>query len=231
MDMPFRCDCGSLKGRLETRRSAGRARCYCRDCQAYARYLGREQALLDGNGGTEIIACVPGGVQFTVGVDRLACVSLGERGLLRWHAQCCRTPIGNTPRGSPQRPRQHRARVPAGRLCRHGARVRTGQDCTERALGAVPSTPRRSRPLARCSASCATSSALDWRAGSPTIRSSPAMTDFRSARHACCRTPSARRSTPWRDAPDQPSIVTDSMTLPSLASRPNTRLAALLVSM
>ena len=96
--MPFRCDCGSLKGRLETRRSAGRARCYCRDCQAYARYLGREQALLDGNGGTEIIACVPGGVQFTVGVDRLACVSLGERGLLRWHAQCCRTPIGNTPR-------------------------------------------------------------------------------------------------------------------------------------
>ena len=32
------------------------------------------------------------------GLEALACMSLSDRGLLRWYTSCCNTPIGNTPR-------------------------------------------------------------------------------------------------------------------------------------
>lgn len=96
MVMQLRCECGTLTGELDPRRSAGRARCYCKDCQAYARHLGRAAAMLDGRGGTEVVVCVPADVRFTAGTDHLACMSLSHRGLLRWHARCCHTAIGNT---------------------------------------------------------------------------------------------------------------------------------------
>ena len=37
-------------------------------------------------------------VHFTQGLEALACMSLSHRGLLRWYASCCNTPIGNTSR-------------------------------------------------------------------------------------------------------------------------------------
>jgi hypothetical protein len=37
-------------------------------------------------------------VHFTAGLEVLACMSLSERGRLRWYASCCNTPVGNTPR-------------------------------------------------------------------------------------------------------------------------------------
>jgi hypothetical protein len=37
-------------------------------------------------------------VRFTLGTQALACLSLSPRGLLRWYAKCCSTPIANTPR-------------------------------------------------------------------------------------------------------------------------------------
>ncbi len=75
-----------------------RAICYCRDCQAYAEALGEPEKILDTNGGTDVVASLQEHVRLTAGVDRLACLSLTERGLLRWYADCCGTPIGNTPR-------------------------------------------------------------------------------------------------------------------------------------
>lgn len=77
--------------------SAARAVCYCRDCQAYARFLGTP-GITDDAGGTEVVASLPKYVGFTDGVEAIACMSLSERGLLRWYARCCDTPIGNTPR-------------------------------------------------------------------------------------------------------------------------------------
>jgi hypothetical protein len=74
-----------------------RAVCYCNDCQAYARFL-RTPGVVDQNGGTEVVASLPKHVHFTAGLDVLACMSLSERGLLRWYASCCNTPVGNTPR-------------------------------------------------------------------------------------------------------------------------------------
>jgi hypothetical protein len=98
MNYALRCDCGQVRGWLDTGHPAVRARCYCRDCQAYARWLGREADMLDPHGGTEIIAALPRHLRFDAGIDRLASVSLTEKGPLRWYARCCRTAIGNTPR-------------------------------------------------------------------------------------------------------------------------------------
>src|SRR5262245_2151491 len=95
---PIRCRCGKLKGELSHPDRGTRGVCYCRDCQAFAHFLGPEQEILDPLGGTEVIATVPRYVSFTAGVEHLVCMSLTEQGTLRWYAACCRTPIGNTPR-------------------------------------------------------------------------------------------------------------------------------------
>lgn len=94
----LRCRCGTLTGHVDAVHSAGRALCYCEDCQAFARFLGRPEEILNAEGGTEIVACLPRSVHFSTGLDQLACMSLSPRGLLRWYAGCCRTPVGNTPR-------------------------------------------------------------------------------------------------------------------------------------
>ncbi|THD75363.1 MAG: hypothetical protein E7812_17275 [Phenylobacterium sp.] len=71
--------------------------CYCKDCQAFARFLGRDAELLDARGGCENIQVLPKDVQLNEGTQHLACIRLSENGLLRWYAACCNTPIGNTP--------------------------------------------------------------------------------------------------------------------------------------
>jgi hypothetical protein len=95
---PIRCRCGQLRARLARPDLAMRAICYCRDCQAYAHFLGPPVGLLDALGGTEVAIVRPRRVAFVAGVEQLACMSLSPRGIFRWYARCCRTPIGNTPR-------------------------------------------------------------------------------------------------------------------------------------
>lgn len=97
-DIPVRCDCRSLQGVLHAVSSAraGRAVCYCHDCQAFAYYLERQDDVLDEHGGTAVVQTTPNRLQVTTGAQHLACVRLTERGTLRWYAACCRTPIGNT---------------------------------------------------------------------------------------------------------------------------------------
>ncbi|RZA30961.1 MAG: hypothetical protein EOP92_33645 [Lysobacteraceae bacterium] len=96
MTIALRCRCGQLRGQVDEHRVAARAVCYCKDCQAYGRFLG--SGVLDSAGGTEVAATLPAAVRFEAGLEHLACVSLGPKGLYRWYASCCRTPIGNTPR-------------------------------------------------------------------------------------------------------------------------------------
>ena len=100
MSLQLRCRCGKLQGEVETRRVAARAICYCKDCQAFARFLGDEKALLDPSGGTEVEATLPAGLRFTAGLEHLACMSLSPQGIYRWYASCCNTPVGNTPRNA-----------------------------------------------------------------------------------------------------------------------------------
>lgn len=97
MAIPLRCRCGTLRGEIEPASAFVRVTCYCRDCQAFARVLGRED-VLDPRGGTDLVALLPAGTRLIAGEDKLACLSLGPKGLLRWYATCCDTPIANTPR-------------------------------------------------------------------------------------------------------------------------------------
>jgi len=71
-----------------------RAVCYCRDCQAFDAHLkgGRR----DVHGGTHIFQTLPNEVRITFGDEHLACLRLGPRGLIRWYANCCGTPLANT---------------------------------------------------------------------------------------------------------------------------------------
>jgi len=97
MHVELRCRCGQLRGDVSNVHAYGHARCYCRDCRAYARLLGAD-AVLDAQGGTAIVAVPPDAIRFTAGEARLACLSLSEKGLLRWYADCCKAPVANTAR-------------------------------------------------------------------------------------------------------------------------------------
>jgi hypothetical protein len=94
----LRCRCGRVQGLVTQEEKANRGVCYCRDCQAYAHALGNASAILDAAGGSDVIATMPKYVTITQGKEELACLSLSEKGMLRWYAACCKTPIGNTQR-------------------------------------------------------------------------------------------------------------------------------------
>ncbi len=69
--------------------------CHCADCQAWARWLGTD-GILDGNGGTEVVQAWPAQVRFTRGAEHVALARLSAKGLHRWYAACCRSPVANT---------------------------------------------------------------------------------------------------------------------------------------
>lgn len=96
-DVPLRCRCGRMQGTaLAVAGEAGnRVVCYCDDCQAYARHLGVD-GIVDPHGGTDIFQMTPAQLRIGAGLDQLRCVRLSEKGLMRWYAGCCRTPVGNT---------------------------------------------------------------------------------------------------------------------------------------
>ena len=96
MSHPVSCRCGAVKGELSAGGTHNRLICYCKDCRAFARYLAETPDILDTQGGTEIIQLAQARLRFTQGEDQLAAVRLSDKGLIRWYAGCCRTPIGNT---------------------------------------------------------------------------------------------------------------------------------------
>ena len=54
--------------------------------------------MLNDRVGTDVDAIVTKNLSFTQGLENLACMSLTGKGLLRWYASCCTTPVGNTMR-------------------------------------------------------------------------------------------------------------------------------------
>jgi hypothetical protein len=96
-DVALRCRCGTVRGVAHGVEpgSINHCFCYCDDCQAFAHYLGRAD-VLDAWGGTEITQMSQARVALTAGTDSIAAIRLSEKGLMRWYARCCNTPIGNT---------------------------------------------------------------------------------------------------------------------------------------
>lgn len=99
MTLPLKCRCGAVRGEMQPERAFVRATCYCKDCRAYARFL-EQSDVLDAAGGTDTVPTAPATVRLTSGVEYVACMSLSPKGTLRWYAQCCRTPLGNTSRNT-----------------------------------------------------------------------------------------------------------------------------------
>ena len=91
------CNCGSVKASLleVSPRNTTRIVCMCDDCQAYAHYLRPDKPFLDASGGTEVVQSVPARLRIDGGHAHLRCLRLTPKGLMRWYAACCRTPLAN----------------------------------------------------------------------------------------------------------------------------------------
>ena len=93
----MRCRCGEVRARVTdaSARTVNRVVCYCGDCQAFAQQLGRAD-LLDAQGGSDIVQLAPASLTFVQGQRRIVGLRLTPKGLFRWYANCCNTPLGNT---------------------------------------------------------------------------------------------------------------------------------------
>lgn len=103
IDVPLRCSCGEVRGVAHdvSPRTGTRVVCMCIDCQTYAHALGRAAEILNENGGTDIFQLAPGQIELTAGAEQLRCLRLGPKGAMRFHTDCCKTPVGNlSPRPS-----------------------------------------------------------------------------------------------------------------------------------
>jgi hypothetical protein len=95
-DHELACRCGQIHGALRgtARETVNRAVCYCNDCQAFLQHLGRAD-LLGPHAGTDIVQVAPDTVTFDRGREHIEAVRLSPRGLYRFYARCCKTPLGN----------------------------------------------------------------------------------------------------------------------------------------
>ena len=100
-DVDIACRCGNVTGRVSgvSPATGCRVTCHCKDCRAFATHVGAAD-ILDGNGGFELFQTLPARLAFTSGVEHLRCLRLSPKGMMRWYAGCCGTPIGNTLAGS-----------------------------------------------------------------------------------------------------------------------------------
>jgi hypothetical protein len=93
----LRCRCGKVRGFVAHASpvAVNRVICYCDDCQAFTHQLGRAD-LLDSHGGSDIVQIAPAALTFVQGKERIAGLRLTPKGVFRWYASCCNTPVGNT---------------------------------------------------------------------------------------------------------------------------------------
>jgi hypothetical protein len=92
------CACGQVQGRTEdiNAKSGNRVHCCCADCQKFAMALEQEHKILDQYGATDIFQLPVAHLYITTGNEHIACLRLSQKGIYRWFAKCCNTPIGNT---------------------------------------------------------------------------------------------------------------------------------------
>lgn len=96
-DLAISCRCGAFKATLKnvSPRSGSHVQCHCKDCQAGAHALQATDTLLP-RGGTDIYQTIPSNLDLTAGTQNLACLRLSPKGLVRWYASCCDTPLFNS---------------------------------------------------------------------------------------------------------------------------------------
>lgn len=92
--LDFSCSCGQLAGNIsaDAQRSGLRLLCFCPDCRANELY--HQQS--DPTEGVDLFQLAPHGIHLTRGAEHLQLLRLGPKGLFRWYASCCGTPVANT---------------------------------------------------------------------------------------------------------------------------------------
>jgi hypothetical protein len=92
----LQCRCREVRGSVSdvSPNTVNRVVCYCDDCQAFLHHLGRAD-LLDPCGGSDIVQIAPASLSFVQGKERIVGLRLTPKGLYRWYASCCGTPLGN----------------------------------------------------------------------------------------------------------------------------------------
>lgn len=96
-DLQFSCECGTIRGRLRdiAPGDGTHAVCHCHDCRVAETYAGQPDP---GTSGVGLFQISPDRIQFDAGLEHVAVFSFKERGLLRWHADCCGVTLFNTVR-------------------------------------------------------------------------------------------------------------------------------------
>jgi hypothetical protein len=94
-DRHLTCSCESMAWSVYAGAPGRHIVCYCKDCQSFARHLDHAE-VLDANDGTHIFQTIPRDVHFLRGFEHLRVLRLSETGILRWYANCCKTPVANT---------------------------------------------------------------------------------------------------------------------------------------
>jgi hypothetical protein len=96
-DVDLSCRCGAVHGVVAdvASNSVNRIVCYCFDCQAFVHQL-RRSDLLDAHGGSDIVQVAPGRVRIDRGAENVCALRLSDKGMFRFYASCCNTPLGNS---------------------------------------------------------------------------------------------------------------------------------------
>jgi hypothetical protein len=89
------CACGATAWTIKNKDKGRHIMCFCADCQTFPRHLGREAKYLT-DGGTQIFQTLPTNVEITKGAENVGLLRLSPKGLFRWYATCCNTPMANT---------------------------------------------------------------------------------------------------------------------------------------
>lgn len=94
-DIPFACRCGAVTGTLRDVRPREGSHVVCH-CNACARALALSGLADEAANGVDLWQTTPDRIEIATGQDHLLPVRLSPKGVFRWTAQCCDTPMVNT---------------------------------------------------------------------------------------------------------------------------------------
>lgn len=91
----FACTCGTLRGHVSAHgiKTGTRVVCFCADCRATELY---HNQIDPAPGPVDLFQLSPDSIEITQGADQLQLMRLSPKGVLRWYAGCCGTPLANT---------------------------------------------------------------------------------------------------------------------------------------
>ncbi|MBT8152945.1 hypothetical protein KMP13_03385 [Epibacterium ulvae] len=93
--LAFSCACGTVQGHLspDGAKVGTHVECYCADCRANELLHNQPDPAPEA---VRLLQISPDALTVTQGAEHLCPIRLSPRGILRWHASCCKTPIANS---------------------------------------------------------------------------------------------------------------------------------------